>query len=272
MRKKQLLIIAVCFLLGNLFGQDYINVGITTGNKQDLIDNIEKITFSGDNIVFELNSGGGTTEPLDNITQITFGTTDNGDQSLPIELNNFVAIQNDDDVNLQWETATEVNNKGFDIERKHSTSDGWKKVAFVQGKGNSSSPVSYSYKDKNVYQFSNIKYRLKQIDTDGSYEYSAEISVELDEIQIPTQFVLHNNYPNPFNPTTYISYDIANEGQVTMKIYDMSGREVETLINQNQQPGKYIIEFDGGSLSSGVYFCRLTSGNNVKIIKMLLVK
>jgi len=268
--RKLLLIILV--FSGYLFCQKYINVGITTGNKQDLLSNIDKITFDGSNIIFLLKNGGGTMEPMENITQITFGSTETGDQSLPVELIGFFAIQEDKDVNLYWKTASEVNNRGFDIEIKHGSSNGWKKISFITGEGNSSSPISYTYCDKNVEKYKNLKYRLKQIDYDGSYEYSPEISIELEEVKLPTQFTLHNNYPNPFNPTTRISYEIAKENFVTMKIYDMAGREVETLVEQNQQSGIYAMNFDGGDLSSGVYFCRLTSGNNIKIIKILLVK
>jgi len=268
---RKLLLIILIFS-GSLFCQEYINVDITTGNKQDLLSNIDQITFDGPNIVFLLKNGGGTTEPMENITQITFGSSATGDQSLPVELSGFTALQDDNDVNLYWKTASEVNNQGFDIERKHNSSDGWEKIGFVKGEGSSSSPVSYTYCDKNADKYKNLKYRLKQVDYDGTYEYSPEISIELEAVKLPTQFTLHNNYPNPFNPTTHISYEIPKEEFVSMKIYDMTGREVETLLEQNQQPGKYDMNFDGGDLSSGVYFCRLTSGSNIKIIKMLLVK
>ncbi|MBN2281223.1 MAG: T9SS type A sorting domain-containing protein [Candidatus Marinimicrobia bacterium] len=268
--KKILLILLVLSVY--LFCQEYINVEMLTGNKQDLISNIDKITFDGDNIVFTLKNGGGTTEQLDNIAQITFGSTVTGDQSLPVELTGFTALQKEKDINLYWETAAEVNNQGFDIERNHFASKGWEKIAFVAGEGNSSSPVSYTYCDKNVEKFGNLKYRLKQLDYDGTCEYSPEISIIMKEVIVPIRFTLQNNYPNPFNPTTKIAYEIATEGFVSMKIYNIEGRKIETMVEENQQPGRYELNFDGGSLSSGVYFCRLTSGNNIKIIKMLLVK
>ncbi|MBN2281667.1 MAG: T9SS type A sorting domain-containing protein, partial [Candidatus Marinimicrobia bacterium] len=157
----------------------------------------------------------------------------------------------------------------FDIERRGDT---WEKIGFVKGEGNSSSPVSYTFVDKNVSGLQNLHYRLKQIDNDGTYEYSPIASVTLKEIVLPSEFSLHSNYPNPFNPATTIAYEIAVENMTTLAIYDMQGKLVETLINEQQSPGHYKATFDGGDLASGVYFCKLTSGNNHQFIKMLLVK
>lgn len=137
---------------------------------------------------------------MDNITQITFGSTATGDQSLPIELTGFTAMQDEQDVNLYWETASEVSNMGFDIERKHTTSNGWEKIDFVEGEGNSSSPVSYTYCDKNVDNYKNLKYRLKQIDYDGTYEYSPEISIELEAVMLPQNFHCTTTIPIPSIP------------------------------------------------------------------------
>jgi len=260
------------FISGHIFCQDYINVQTASGYKHDLINNIKKIDFSSSGVNFELRSGGVVSELFGDITDITFGEEPLGDESLPVELVSFSARQQGKDVTLFWETATEVNNLGFEIERKHRAASDWEKIGFVPGEGNSSTPVSYNYRDENAMKYDGLGYRLKQLDNDGSFEYSPEIAVTSEKAVLPADFRLHHNFPNPFNPATRITYEIAAENFTTLRIYDLSGREIQTLVNENQQPGKYQVDFQAGELSSGVYFCRLTSGENTKLIKMLLMK
>jgi len=261
-------------LLSHVYCQDYINVQLNSGYKYGLLDDISKITFNTESAVinFEINNGYVDSEYLDDIIKITFDAEKIGDVSLPVELQNFWAVQSDDNVRLYWETASEVNNYGFEIERLHDDISEWEKIGFLEGNGSCSTANSYSFSDKKASKFSNLKYRLKQIDYDGTYEYSPEISVTLGKIMLPDEFTLHKNYPNPFNPTTTISYEIVEQSFTTMIIYDMQGKEIEVLVNKNQTPGKYKIKFNGDNLASGVYFCKLTSGNNTQLIKMLLVK
>ncbi|MEW6701575.1 MAG: T9SS type A sorting domain-containing protein [Bacteroidota bacterium] len=213
-------------------------------------------------------------------TIVTFAGITTGNQPLPVELTSFTASYEKNFVMLKWTTATEVNNYGFDIERafvetQHAESLRWKKIGFVQGYGNSNSPKEYSFEDKNP-QVGKLQYRLKQIDFDGTYEYSNTVEVNFDA---PVNFILEQNYPNPFNPETVISYTIGTSqlsafSNVSLKIFDVLGREVATLVNEFQQAGEYNSQFSirNYQLSSGVYFYTLQVGNYFQSKKMLLLK
>ena len=199
---------------------------------------------------------------------------------LPVELISFIAMVKNNIVELRWETATELNNYGFEIERARLRSSNsarvlWEKIGFVNGHGNSNSPKSYEYIDENVIEGKNL-YRLKQIDFDGSYEYTDEVEVSFTK-SLEKEFVLHQNYPNPFNPTTTIKFTIPFSGRdqgesVRLTIYDILGNEIATLLEERKQPGKYRIEFEGGDLSSGIYYYTLETGNFRETKKMLLIK
>ena len=191
---------------------------------------------------------------------------------LPVELTSFTASVSGSIVELNWQTATEINNSGFEIERRNVNND-WQKIGFVEGAGNSNSPREYSFTD-NVGKAGNFSYRLKQIDLDGSYKYSNEIEVTIENSMT---FELKQNYPNPFNPTTTISYvhpSIAgsNAANVELIVYDALGRKVATLVNKEQTPGNYSVQFNAGNLPSGLYFYRLSYGNLELSRKMLLLK
>ncbi len=193
--------------------------------------------------------------------------------NLPVELNSFTASVNGSSITLKWSTASEINNRGFELERKVNNS-GFVKVGFVEGRGNTTEQTNYSFVDKNL-STGKYSYRIKQTDFDGSFEYfelKSEVSVEA-----PQTFSLEQNYPNPFNPSTKIKYSIpANvNGQtsnVILKVYNVLGNEVATLVNENKQAGDYEITFDGSNLSSGVYLYKLESGNIVETKKMLMIK
>ena len=186
---------------------------------------------------------------------------------VPVELTSFIASINNDQVLLKWETATEVNNYGFNIERSVND-DGWEKMGFVEGHGNSNSPKQYSFTDKNPVGGSVFLYRLKQIDIDGKYEYSDEIEVEI----IPDEFALYQNFPNPFNPNTKIGYQLPQETIVIIKIYDILGAEVITLLNEQKEPGIYEVDFNAQHLPSGTYIYRIVADNFVKTKKMVMMK
>ncbi len=196
------------------------------------------------------------------------------DNLLPVELISFSASMNNNQVNLAWQTATEVNNYGFQVERKkEKVGSKWENIGFVEGAGNSNSIKEYSFTDENPPN-EEIQYRLKQIDIDGQFEYSEIIEVE---IGAPTKFELTQNYPNPFNPTTTISYAIPSVEtrhalSVQLIVYDLLGRKVATLVNEKQSPGNYSVEFDASKLSSGIYFYRLSAGGFVSVKKMILMK
>ena len=191
---------------------------------------------------------------------------------LPVELSEFNCRIIDKSVTLNWITATEINNYGFEIERKSISPDtkenNWTKLGFVNGHGNSNSPKSYSFIDKNIYGGTKFKYRLKQIDNDGKYELSKEVEIEL----IPEAYFLFQNYPNPFNPTTNFKFQIVSYGLVLLKVYDVLGNEIATVINKEFDPGLYNYQWDAGYLSSGVYFYRLQAGEFISKKKLLLIK
>lgn len=186
----------------------------------------------------------------------------------PVELASFTSNVNNNNVTLSWSTVSEENNSGFDIER-NSLSTGWNKVGFVQGNGTTNNPQSYSYSD-NSLNSGRYSYRLKQIDYNGNYKYY-DLQNEV-VIGVPAKFALSQNYPNPFNPTTNISYELAIDGFVSLKIFDISGREVKQLVNEVRAAGYFSVQFDAKSLSSGTYFYKLTAGNFSDVKKMVVVK
>jgi len=189
------------------------------------------------------------------------------DPALPVELISFtVSITNNSTV-LHWQTATEVNNYGFDVERS-TKNEGWEKIAFVQGYGNSNSPKSYSFADE-PFGEREFNYRLKQIDTDGKYKYSQEVEVYLE---IPVKFSVKQNFPNPFNPTTRIEFTLPSENNVEIKVFNILGMEVATLLYENRQAGTHSVEFNASELSSGIYFYKIVSGNYSEIKKMILLR
>jgi photosystem II stability/assembly factor-like uncharacterized protein len=186
--------------------------------------------------------------------------------STPVELTSFTASPNSNNVVLSWTTATETNNKGFGIER--STNQGYISLGFVQGQGTSTQPHSYSFVDNKVPP-GTYTYRLKQVDYDGSYAYSPEVTVTLTG---PTTYALEQNYPNPFNPTTTIKYSIPQTSEVSLKVYNLLGQEVATLVRDSQGPGNYTLRYDCQRLSAGVYLYRLTAGTFNQTKKMILMK
>ena len=189
---------------------------------------------------------------------------------LPVELTTFSASIVNNNVELKWQTATEVNNYGFYVERKSSFAKApWKELGFVNGHGNSNSPKEYSFIDKTAGSSGKYFYRLKQVDVDGQFEYSPEIEVA---IGAPAKFELSQNYPNPFNPTTNIRFTLPEAGNVKLAVYNLLGQKVADLVNRSMEAGFHNITFNGSNLTSGIYIYRLEAGNNVMIRKMQLVK
>ena len=189
---------------------------------------------------------------------------------LPVMLLSFNAIVDKNNARLNWTTENELNNSGFDIERRIVKQGAvWQKITFIQGNGTTNEQKVYSYYDKKL-QTGKYEYRLKQIDYNSNFEYfNLENTVEISS---PKDFKLSQNYPNPSNPKSKIDYEIPVTGKVTMKIYDLLGREVVTLINEVKEAGYYTAEFDGTNFSSGVYIYRIASGNITKVMKMVLLK
>lgn len=195
------------------------------------------------------------------------------DQILPVELSSFTSSVVNGSVLLNWKTVSELNNSGFEVQRSYKSDDVWIKMGFVTGSGTTSNERSYSFEDRNLAS-GIYHYRLKQVDYNGNFEYK-NLSNEV-VVGKPITFALNQNYPNPFNPSTKISFEIPIDGIVSLKIFDVSGKEVMTLIDGFKTADYYTVSFDARSLPSGVYFAKLVTENNgnnlVKTIKMVLSK
>ena len=186
---------------------------------------------------------------------------------IPVELVSFSGSIINNTINLNWITATELNNSGFDVE-KSLDNNNWNKIGFVSGNGTSTEVHNYSFTDQTPFVGTSY-YRLKQIDFDGTIEYSNTIEVNYGSV---SDFALEQNYPNPFNPSTKIKYSIKEKGNVELKIFDMLGSEIATLVNEEQTAGHYEVIFNASHLSSGVYLYTIKSGSFVQTRKMLLMK
>ncbi len=187
--------------------------------------------------------------------------------TVPVELTSFNASAANGNVSLSWQTATETNNRGFDIERKSSNGE-YQKVGYVAGFGTTTEPKSYSYLDNNLNR-GDYTYRLKQIDLNGKFEYSNEVEVN---VYLPAAFSLEQNFPNPFNPTTMIKYSIPADQNVKLNVYNLLGQKVMTLVNGFQKSGQHEVSFNAASFASGVYFYKLEAGTQSSIKKMILMK
>lgn len=206
---------------------------------------------------------------ISSVYAFTLGSID-ASYPLPVELSSLTAVVKGSFVTLNWLTSTEVENYGFEVERKQASTNIWTKVGFIEGNGNSNSEKHYSFTDRSITKKGSYVYRLKQIDNDGTFEYSKPIEVNVDFT--PSEYSLSQNYPNPFNPSTTISYQIPSEGLVTLKIYNMLGEEVQTLVNEVKAPGAYSVELKSNSLASGNYIYKITSGTFSQTKKMTILK
>ncbi len=192
-----------------------------------------------------------------------------GEAVVPVELTSFSASVINGKVNLNWSTATETNNYGFDVERK-VTGQEFAKVGFVAGFGTTTEARNYNFVDNSVTS-GNYTYRLKQVDLDGTSEYSNEVEVSL----APSSYSLDQNYPNPFNPSTKINFSLASDSKVTLKIFDVLGQEVTTLINGSLSAGIHNLNFDASGINSGVYFYTIEAtgvdGTNFQSTKKMML-
>ena len=219
---------------------------------------------------FAIRQGQNTIASNGVIDEIWVGT--DWASTLPVELTSFTSSVNKRDVLLNWNTSSEINNMAFDIERsnlKGKTSNEWIKIGNVLGNGTTSYSHSYSFSDRNLNS-GNYSYRLKQIDFNGNFEYF-NLNNEVN-IGIPSTYAVSQNYPNPFNPSTLINFDLPYDGKVSIKLFDMSGKEVATLIDETKTAGYYSVKFNAAGLSSGVYFYNISADNFSETKKMLLIK
>jgi spore germination protein YaaH len=187
---------------------------------------------------------------------------------VPVELSSFSAECDGNNVNLNWSTATETNNYGFELFRTNIADNKKINLTFIKGAGSSSIAAGYSYTDVVPVQ-GRYLYTLVQMDYDGT---ANEIASKEIAVNTNMKYLLGQNYPNPFNPNTTISYRLAISGPVTIKVYDILGNEVKTLVNEYKLAGNYTANFDASKLSSGVYIYRITAGSFTASRKMTIIK
>jgi hypothetical protein len=209
---------------------------------------------------------------IDNITA--------AENPLPVELVSFTVDQNASTIVLKWITATETNNLGFEIERKlykNIGEEGWRIIGFREGAGTTTEKKNYIYYDNlTEVNTDKIAYRLKQVNFNGTFTFSNVVYVEK---VVPIDFSLSQNFPNPFNPTTNFEFrlpagkaGVSGFGLVTLKIYDVLGNEITTMVNEEKEPGEYKVHFDASHLPSGVYYYQLSAGSFSETKKMILLR
>ncbi len=251
-------------------GQPLYDGTNTTWVKEEIplnFSNLSNVKFQ-----FQLKSDGYTTRDgwyLDDIGVIYYTL-------VPVELTSFTANTGNGNVTLDWETATETNNKGFEIQKASGTVNQriseFKTIGFIQGNGTTTEESSYHFTDNSPLQGNSI-YRLKQIDFNGTFRIYGPVEVNFNGV---TDYSLSQNYPNPFNPSTIIKYAVPQAGNVEIKIYNLLGSEIVTLVNEYKEAGKYFVEFSTNNLKSnigsGVYFYTIKAGAFVKTKKMIVLK
>lgn len=188
---------------------------------------------------------------------------------LPVELTSFAANNLNGSVELIWKTASEKNNNGFEIQRKSENTE-FASIGFVKGNGTTTNLTSYSFIDKSVNANTTYSYRLKQIDFDGTFTYSNIVNAAGSTL--PTTFALAQNFPNPFNPSTSISYSLPKAGVVTLAIFNTLGQKVKELVNGFQEAGNYTVSINASDLSSGNYIYKISLNGQSINKKMLLLK
>jgi photosystem II stability/assembly factor-like uncharacterized protein len=239
---------------------------------------IYRTTDGGLNWSFELS---GTDNALNSVYMIDpdniiitgrGGTILSSNPVVPVELSSFTGRAEGNHVVLQWKTSTETNNSGFEIQRRIKSDEkgdnNFEKAGYLNGHGTSTETHNYSFADHNL-EPGIYEYRLKQIDLDGSFEYSDLVEIKIS--QTPG-YSLEQNYPNPFNPSTMIKYSVSEAAKVELKVFDVLGREVRTLVNETKAAGKYQVRFDGNNLSSGIYLVRIKAGEFIQTKAMTLLK
>ena len=264
-------------LLESVDNTTYVNFGELTHSSPQV--------FLGDTIWWEFNYTAPNTLGVDTIYSVANSVNLDGnpivgdewnfgenfavnivDEIIPVELVSFVALQNENSVVLNWSTATETNNAGFEIQRAIGN-DSFSDIGFVEGNGTSAGYNKYSFND-DIINSGFYRYRLKQIDFDGNYKYSNVINLDV----IVTTFSLAQNYPNPFNPNTTISWQMTSSNLVTLKVYDVLGNEIKLLVSEYKEAGYHSFNFDASEYGSGVYFYSLQAGSYSEIKKMNLIK
>ena len=267
-------------LYGNGTAQSVETDNVTTGSGNDVPVNVNLVAtlrFSITNLTASTNitwNAGysafhDATGALVNVTM-----TNPSDDPLPIQLSSFVAsVAGGGHAALNWTTVSEINNYGFGVQKAVNNATAFQDISggFIAGNGTTTVKHNYSYVDT-AYAAGNV-YRLKQLGLDGTANFSAAVApLGVTSVAAPNAYSLSQNYPNPFNPTTHISYVTTKEGPVTLRIYDILGREVATLVNENRKPGQHTERFDGSKVASGMYVFVLRSSEGQRSNRMILSK
>ena len=222
----------------------------------------------------QLNQTNAGTHTLSGTAVTGFSDFTGGQENvLPVSLSSFTFSVNVRDVKLNWVTGSEMNNSGFEIERvgiRQLAPGNWEKIGYVSGKGTTNEQTTYNFEDKKLVA-GKYQYRLKQIDNNGNFEYH-NLNGDV-EVGVPKKYEMSQNYPNPFNPMTKIDFQLPMDGKVSLKIFDITGREMATLLNNEfKKADYYTVMFNGSNLSSGVYFYRIVADKYVATKKMVLLK
>jgi hypothetical protein len=259
-----------------IIGHDFDNSEIYSDS---ISGSYSRMIYPG-NYSLIISAPGHLTDTINNISVSSFNSTRlniqlEPENPIPVELISFTASVENSNVILKWVTGSEINNHGYDIERGHNSPGKlyWEKIGFVTGNGTSSDKHSYSFTDQKL-SAGKYEYKLKQINYDGSFTISDLVEVE---IVSPGEFILYQNYPNPFNPSSKIKYTVPFQAgnhpvYVQLTVFDLLGNKMALLVNEEQKPGEYVLEFNGSNYASGLYFYRLTAGNFTDTKSMILIK
>ncbi|MFK7843987.1 MAG: T9SS type A sorting domain-containing protein [Rhodothermales bacterium] len=219
---------------------------------------VYRVEMSGRSTMFKVDRFVLFHENVSQSTATNTGTPESGCSSLPVELTSFAGLVDGEEVVLDWTTASELNNAGFDIEFAREAGGDFSKIGFVSGSGTSNESLDYTFAHTpGGLSGQTVYYRLKQLDFDGTFEYSDVVAVNLSLAPVA---VLHPAYPNPFNPSATISFALPVESEVQLSVYDASGRLVQELINGVRSAGFHSEVFQAtDEMASGMYMYRLVT-------------
>lgn len=202
-------------------------------------------------------------------TGLDVGTFEDDSSPLPVELVNFSARSQEDEITLVWETLSETKNSGFAVHRK-TEGKGWERLTFIAGAGTTSESRSYRFSDANyTYSADTLQYRLEQVDTDGTSRFTESIAVK---VQPPLNFQLEEIYPNPVNDQAIIRYSVPRASPIRLEVFDILGRRVATIADRDAKPGRSEIPYQIRGLASGTYFLRLTGQGQQVVRKFTVVR
>ncbi len=240
------------------------------------VDQVEFFSTDSDGI---WSSGVNTVNPSGGLSSPLIFTVE--DVPLPVEIIGFTGSFSQGQIRLTWRTVSEWDNAGFAILRQgegEATSveiARYSNTPSLRGRGTTSNETNYAFTDNSIELQKTYRYQLRSFDFNGAtHDYPTVVSVYANDTQTgaPTAFRLFQNYPNPFNPTTTIPYQLTERGFVTLKVYDILGREIQTLVNDVQNAGSYSVLFNSSTISSGIYFYRLEQNGLSQTGKMIFAK